>query len=188
MRRRSQHERSPSTRSTGSAEGQSRPAGADHRRRGRGWHVRGSRPEPSVQRYPAFAAERRWISCARSALDHVIDYAREDFIDEVTRYDLIVDTAGNRPLHTASPGAHERGTASRARARGTDVALPRAWAGDPGTSPAGHAQCVDLISTRTVAAPGRSCSRSQSRLFFTSLVPPWAVAPGCCESWEHDAR
>jgi hypothetical protein len=68
------------------------------------------------------------------------------------------------------------------------VALPRTGAGDPGTSPAGHGQCVDLISTRTVAAPGRSCSRSQSRLFFTSLAPPWAVVPGCCESCEHDAR
>ena len=37
---------------------------------------------------------------------------------------------------------------------------------------------VDLISTRTVAALGRSCSRSQLRLFFTSHMPPLAVILG----------
>jgi NADPH:quinone reductase-like Zn-dependent oxidoreductase len=30
--------------------------------------------------------------------DHVIDYTREDFTDGSRRYDLVVDTAGNRPL------------------------------------------------------------------------------------------
>jgi NADPH:quinone reductase-like Zn-dependent oxidoreductase len=30
--------------------------------------------------------------------DHVIDYAREDFADGKRRYDMILDTAGNRSL------------------------------------------------------------------------------------------
>ena len=30
--------------------------------------------------------------------DHVIDYTREDFLDGARRFDVIVDTAGNRPL------------------------------------------------------------------------------------------
>jgi NADPH:quinone reductase-like Zn-dependent oxidoreductase len=30
--------------------------------------------------------------------DHVIDYTRDDFADGVRRYDLILDTAGNRSL------------------------------------------------------------------------------------------
>jgi hypothetical protein len=57
-------------------------------------------------------------------------------------------------------------------------ALSRAGAEDPGKSPVGHRPCVDLISTRTVAALGRWCSRSQLRLFFTSLIPPLPVILG----------
>jgi hypothetical protein len=48
----------------------------------------------------------------------------------------------------------------------------------PETSPVGHGPCVDLISTRTVVALGWSCSRSQLRLIFTSLIPPLAVMLG----------
>ena len=40
-----------------------------------------------------------------------------------------------------APERHDRGTASSARARSTDVALTRGGAEDPGTSPVGHACC-----------------------------------------------
>ena len=42
--------------------------------------------------------------------DHVIDYTREDYADGVRRYDLIVDTAGNRPLSQLRRALASKGT------------------------------------------------------------------------------
>jgi NADPH:quinone reductase-like Zn-dependent oxidoreductase len=38
------------------------------------------------------------LVCSLGA-DQVVDYTKDDFADAGTRYDLILDTAGNRPLH-----------------------------------------------------------------------------------------
>ncbi|CAM5315929.1 NADPH:quinone reductase [Streptomyces avidinii] len=42
--------------------------------------------------------------------DEVIDYTREEFADGVRRYDLILDTAGNRPLRHLRRALTPRGT------------------------------------------------------------------------------
>jgi NADPH:quinone reductase-like Zn-dependent oxidoreductase len=42
--------------------------------------------------------------------DHVIDYTREDFVDASDRYDVIVDTAGRRPLSHLRRALTPRGT------------------------------------------------------------------------------
>jgi len=42
--------------------------------------------------------------------DHVIDYTREDFADGRTRYDVILDIAGNRPLSQLRSALTPRGT------------------------------------------------------------------------------
>ncbi len=42
--------------------------------------------------------------------DHVIDYRREDFADTGRQYDLILDTAGNRPLSVLRGALTPRGT------------------------------------------------------------------------------
>ena len=42
--------------------------------------------------------------------DHVIDYTREDFLDGVRRFDLILDTAGNRPLSRLRRALTPKGT------------------------------------------------------------------------------
>ena len=41
--------------------------------------------------------------------DDVIDYTREDFADGARRWDVIVDTAGRRPLSAAAPRPHAEG-------------------------------------------------------------------------------
>jgi NADPH:quinone reductase-like Zn-dependent oxidoreductase len=58
-----------------------------------------------VQLAKAFGAEVTGV-CSTTKVDmvrsigadHVIDYTRDDFADGVQRYDLILDTAGNRSL------------------------------------------------------------------------------------------
>jgi NADPH:quinone reductase-like Zn-dependent oxidoreductase len=42
--------------------------------------------------------------------DHVIDYSKEDFADGRSRYDVILDTAGNRPLSQLRRALAPRGT------------------------------------------------------------------------------
>jgi NADPH:quinone reductase-like Zn-dependent oxidoreductase len=42
--------------------------------------------------------------------DHVIDYTQEDFVDQPQRYDLILDTAGRRPLSRMRRALTPRGT------------------------------------------------------------------------------
>jgi NADPH:quinone reductase-like Zn-dependent oxidoreductase len=42
--------------------------------------------------------------------DHAIDYTREDFTDGRRRYDVILDTAGNRPLSRLRRALSRRGT------------------------------------------------------------------------------
>jgi NADPH:quinone reductase-like Zn-dependent oxidoreductase len=42
--------------------------------------------------------------------DHVVDYTREDFTEGAIRYDVIIDTAGNRPLSGLRRALSPRGT------------------------------------------------------------------------------
>jgi NADPH:quinone reductase-like Zn-dependent oxidoreductase len=71
----------------------------------------------AVQLAKAFGAEVTGV-CSTTKLDlvrsigadQVIDYAREDFADGVQRYDLIVDTAGNRSLRHLRRALTPRGT------------------------------------------------------------------------------
>ena len=42
--------------------------------------------------------------------DHVVDYTQEDALDGRTRYDLVIDTAGRRPLRHLRRALTERGT------------------------------------------------------------------------------
>ena len=74
------------------------PAGVDHRRGRRGGDVRGTAR-------PGVGADVTGV-CSASKMDLVraigaqkaIDYAREDFADGRRRYNVIIDTAGNRSL------------------------------------------------------------------------------------------
>jgi NADPH:quinone reductase-like Zn-dependent oxidoreductase len=71
----------------------------------------------AVQIAKAFGADVTGV-CSTSKLelvgsigaDHVIDYMRDDVADGKTRYDLIVDTAGRRPLSHLRPALAARGT------------------------------------------------------------------------------
>jgi NADPH:quinone reductase-like Zn-dependent oxidoreductase len=71
----------------------------------------------AVQLARAFGAEVTGV-CSTTKVDlvgsigadHVIDYTRDDFADGTRRYDLIVDTAGNRPLSQLRRALSRRGT------------------------------------------------------------------------------
>jgi NADPH:quinone reductase-like Zn-dependent oxidoreductase len=71
----------------------------------------------AVQLAKAFGAEVTGV-CSTTKVDlvrsiggdHVIDYTREDFADGVRRYDLILDTAGNRSLSHLRRALAARGT------------------------------------------------------------------------------
>jgi NADPH:quinone reductase-like Zn-dependent oxidoreductase len=71
----------------------------------------------AVQIAKAFGAEVTGV-CSTSKVDlvrsigasHVIDYTREDFADRSRRYDLILDTAGNRPLGQLRRALAQTGT------------------------------------------------------------------------------
>jgi NADPH:quinone reductase-like Zn-dependent oxidoreductase len=71
----------------------------------------------AVQLAKAFGAEVTGV-CSTTKVDlirsigadHVIDYTREDFADGVQRYDLILDTAGNRSLSLLRRALTPRGT------------------------------------------------------------------------------
>jgi NADPH:quinone reductase-like Zn-dependent oxidoreductase len=71
----------------------------------------------AVQLAKAFGAEVTGV-CRTNALefvrsvgaDHVLDYTREDFVDGVRRYDLILDTAGRRSLAQLRRALTPRGT------------------------------------------------------------------------------
>ncbi|GAA3006885.1 NAD(P)-dependent alcohol dehydrogenase [Streptosporangium longisporum] len=71
----------------------------------------------AVQLAKAFGAEVTGV-CGTTALDlvrsigadHVVDYTREDFAATGVRHDLIVDTAGNRPLSHLRRALTPRGT------------------------------------------------------------------------------
>ncbi|MFI7640841.1 NAD(P)-dependent alcohol dehydrogenase [Nonomuraea sp. NPDC049400] len=71
----------------------------------------------AVQLAKAFGAEVTGVCSAAKAdlvrsigAAEVVDYAREDFTDGRRRYDVIVDTAGNRPLSRLRRALTPRGT------------------------------------------------------------------------------
>ena len=71
----------------------------------------------AVQLAKAFGAEVTGV-CRTNAIelvrslgaDHVIDYSRDDFADGAHRYDLILDTAGRRPLTELRRALNPHGT------------------------------------------------------------------------------
>ncbi|HEX6075528.1 MAG TPA: NAD(P)-dependent alcohol dehydrogenase [Micromonosporaceae bacterium] len=71
----------------------------------------------AVQLAKAFGAEVTGV-CSTTKVDlvrsigadDVIDYTREDFVDSSRRYDLILDTAGNRPLSHLRRALASKGT------------------------------------------------------------------------------
>jgi NADPH:quinone reductase-like Zn-dependent oxidoreductase len=71
----------------------------------------------AVQLAKAFEAEVTGV-CSTTKVDlvrsigadDVIDYTREDFVDSSRRYDLILDTAGNRPLSHLRRALASKGT------------------------------------------------------------------------------
>ncbi|HEX5936987.1 MAG TPA: NAD(P)-dependent alcohol dehydrogenase, partial [Actinomycetota bacterium] len=71
----------------------------------------------TVQVAKAFGAEVTGVCSGSKAelvrslgADHVIDYAREDFTDGTLRWDVIVDTAGRRPLARLRRALTRKGT------------------------------------------------------------------------------
>jgi NADPH:quinone reductase-like Zn-dependent oxidoreductase len=72
----------------------------------------------AVQLAKAFGAEVTGV-CSTAKIDlvtslgadHVIDYTREDFADGTTRYDLVLDIAGNPSLSRLRKALKSRGTA-----------------------------------------------------------------------------
>ncbi|HEV8196874.1 MAG TPA: NAD(P)-dependent alcohol dehydrogenase [Gemmatimonadales bacterium] len=71
----------------------------------------------AVQIAKAFGAEVTALCSTRSVelvrslgADHVIDYSREDFTRSASRYDLIFDTVGNRPLSACRRVMTPKGT------------------------------------------------------------------------------
>lgn len=71
----------------------------------------------AVQIAKAFGAEVTGVCSARNVAlvrsigaDHVIDYTREDFSADLQRYDLIIDTVGNRSLREYRRVLTPRGT------------------------------------------------------------------------------
>ncbi|MFI6738005.1 zinc-binding dehydrogenase [Nonomuraea sp. NPDC050451] len=67
-------------------------------------------PRRPGRRSRACAARRRRTSYGRSARPDVVDHAREDFAGRGSRYDVIVDTAGNRALRHLRRALTPRGT------------------------------------------------------------------------------
>jgi NADPH:quinone reductase-like Zn-dependent oxidoreductase len=81
----------------------------------------------AVQLAKAFGADATGVCSAAKAdlvlslgADHVIDYAREDFADGRTRYDVIVDTAGRRSLSHLRRALASRGTLVLVGGEGVD--------------------------------------------------------------------
>ncbi len=71
----------------------------------------------AVQLTKAFGAHPTGVCSAAKAdlvraigADHVIDYERHDFADGARQYDLILDTAGNRPLSVLRRALKPKGT------------------------------------------------------------------------------
>ena len=71
----------------------------------------------AVQIAKAFGAEVTGVCSTRNVdmvrsigADHVIDYTRDDFADGAQSYDVILDTAGNRPLSLLRRALTRRGT------------------------------------------------------------------------------
>lgn len=72
----------------------------------------------AVQLAKAFGAAEVTGVCSTTKMDlvrsigadHVVDYTREDFAETGRRYDLIVDTAGNRPLSRLRRALTAKGT------------------------------------------------------------------------------
>jgi NADPH:quinone reductase-like Zn-dependent oxidoreductase len=71
----------------------------------------------AVQIAKAFGAEVTGVCSTTKAdlvrsigADHVVDYTREDFAEGLQKYDVILDTAGNRPLARLRRALAPRGT------------------------------------------------------------------------------
>jgi NADPH:quinone reductase-like Zn-dependent oxidoreductase len=101
--------------------------------------------------------------------DHVIDYTRDDFSDAGKRYDLILDTAGNRPLSVLRRALAPRGTLVVVGGEGGGP-----WTGGIGRSL--RAGMLSLFVGQKLRAL-MSVERHEDLRFLTQLIEAGTVAP-----------
>ncbi|HEX4863964.1 MAG TPA: NAD(P)-dependent alcohol dehydrogenase, partial [Acidimicrobiales bacterium] len=101
--------------------------------------------------------------------DHVVDYTREDFTDGVQRYDLILDTAGRRPLSRLRRALAPHGTLIMVGGEGGGRWLGGFDRGFRGLllSPLVHQRLRPLISTE----------RQKDLLFLKDVIESGKVTP-----------
>jgi len=131
----------------------------------------------AVQLAKAFGAEvtsvcrTTKVDLVRSiGADHVIDYAREDFADGGPRCDLIVDTAGNRPLSQLRRALAPKGTLVIVGGEGGNR-----WTGGFGRQSV-RALVMSVFVSQTMRALLPK-ERSEDLIALTELIEAGAVTP-----------
>jgi NADPH:quinone reductase-like Zn-dependent oxidoreductase len=130
----------------------------------------------AVQLAKAFGAEVTGV-CSTTKLDlvrsigadHVIDYTREDLRAPGRRYDVILDTAGNRPLSHLRPALTPRGTLVMVGGEGGGR-----WTGGVGQL-LGALALSPFVRHRLRAL--MAASRKEDLLFLTQLIEAGKVTP-----------
>jgi NADPH:quinone reductase-like Zn-dependent oxidoreductase len=129
----------------------------------------------AVQLAKAFGAEVTGVcSTTKTDLvrsigaDHVIDYTRDDFADGAHRYDLILDTAGNRSLSHLRRALTPKGTLVIVGGEGGGR-----WIG--GARPIWASMMSPFVGQKLV--PLLAKQRREDLLFLTELIEDGKVAP-----------
>jgi NADPH:quinone reductase-like Zn-dependent oxidoreductase len=130
----------------------------------------------AVQLAKAFGAQVTGVCSTSKAdlvrsigADHVIDYKQDDFADGARRFDLIVDTAGNRPLSVLRRALAPKGT----------LAIVGGEGGGRLTGGFERSLCAGLLS----AFVGQqlkavmSAERAEDLRFLTGLIEAGMVTP-----------
>jgi NADPH:quinone reductase-like Zn-dependent oxidoreductase len=130
----------------------------------------------AVQLAKAFGAQVTGVcSTAKTELvrsigaDHVIDYKHDDFADGARQFDLIVDTAGNRPVSVLRRALKPKGTLAIVGGEGGGR-----LAGGIGRS-LGAALLSVFVGQRLTGV--MSTERAEDLRFLTGLIEAGAVTP-----------